>query len=380
MHLNLALVTLACVALPWRNRYPEPVLAVALLAFVATGTPAPAMLAMGSLAAVHGSRVRTSIAAGAASVVVVVAELDNPDPLRPLLVWGVLVCLPTAVGLYLLFAARPHRRGRRPADALAAAQHTLAESARRDERTRIAREMHDVVAHQVSLIALHAGALELTEQGTPAGKTAELIRQTARQALDELRTVVTVLRTEPGDDERSPQATIAGLEDTVEESRKAGTEVTLHDRTFPGFLDTLSARAGRTAYRIVREALTNASKHAPGSIIEIELDDVDGSLEVVVHSSPATRVSSAPRPARVPACSASASVSSCSGAASRPGPTGRVVSGCGRCSRRARVSCDGTGAGRSSGQDPGPAGRRRGARPSRAPDDPRDDPRSRGRR
>ena len=54
----------------------------------------------------------------------------------------------------------------------------------------------------------------------------------------------------------------------------------------------MSARAGRTAYRIVREALTNASKHAPGSIIEVELDDVDGSLEVVVHSSPATRVSS----------------------------------------------------------------------------------------
>jgi signal transduction histidine kinase len=290
--LNLALVALACVALPWRNRYPEPVLAVALLAFVATGTPAPAMLAMGSLAAVHGSRVRTSIAAGAASVVVVVPELDNPDPLRPLLVWGVLICLPTAVGLYLRSRQDLIEEAVARADALADAQHTLAESARRDERTRIAREMHDVVAHQVSLIALHAGALELTEQGTPAGKTAELIRQTARQALDELRTVVTVLRTDPGDDERSPQATVAGLEDTVEEWQKAGTDVTLHDRTSPGFLDTMSARAGRTAYRIVREALTNASKHAPGSIIEVELDDVDGSLEVVVHSSPATRVSS----------------------------------------------------------------------------------------
>ena len=70
--LNLALVALACVAVPWRDRYPEPVLAVALLAFVATGTPAPTMLAMGSLAAVHGSRVRTSIAAAVASVAVVV--------------------------------------------------------------------------------------------------------------------------------------------------------------------------------------------------------------------------------------------------------------------------------------------------------------------
>ncbi len=153
-----------------------------------------------------------------------------------------------------------------------ATQKLLAEQARQAERTRIAQEMHDVLGHRVSLMALHAGALEIRPDLPPAEvrETAGLIRSTARQALEELRGVIGVLR--DGDAEEAPRAPQPSLRDItrlVQESRQAGMNVALDmqveaPETAPGTL-------GRDTYRIVREALTNVSKHARGAAVAVSV-------------------------------------------------------------------------------------------------------------
>jgi len=167
------------------------------------------------------------------------------------------------------------------------AQLLLAEQARRAERDRIAAEMHDVLAHRVSLLALHAGALEIRpdQEAAQVQATAALIRVTARQALTELRDVIGVLRdrdTEP-DAPRAPQPTLADIALLVAEFQAAGLNVTLDMRVSqpelaPGGL-------GRDTYRIVREGLTNVTKHASGTAATVEVSGQAGEgLRVVVRN------------------------------------------------------------------------------------------------
>lgn len=283
---SLGVVALCCLTIGWRQRYPELVLAIAVLALVLASQPAPIMLAAGTVGEIYGSRPRTWVVLAAASVPTIVEIAQSARPLATALIWSGLVAFPATAGLYL-------NSRQLAVQAAAARAEQLATMARQEERTRIAREMHDVVAHQVSLIAVQAGALEVAVEGQDAASSARMIRESARQALEELRGVVGLLRT--GDDaaaERSPQASLDTLDDLVEGWRSAGADVRLKDRTPAGFLDACPPRVGRTAYQIVREALTNVSKHAPGSTTEVELADVDGALSVVVRNSAATRVSS----------------------------------------------------------------------------------------
>jgi signal transduction histidine kinase len=142
-------------------------------------------------------------------------------------------------------------------------QRLRIEQARLGERERIAREMHDVLAHRISLLAVHAGALEI-RRDAPAGERAAagVIRQCAYDAVEDLRQVIGMLR-EPVDDR--PQPTLDDVPALVEQSRAAGATVSLdlvHD-------DTMPAGVGRHAYRIVQEALTNARKHAPGAPVRV---------------------------------------------------------------------------------------------------------------
>jgi len=137
-----------------------------------------------------------------------------------------------------------------------------AEAATVAERTRIARELHDVVAHGVSVIVLHARAAKevMGTDRAAAQRSLELIENTGRQALTELRTVLGALRTDDSErDERQPQPGLADLDRLVTEVREAGLSVELVTEGEPR---PLPPGVAVSAYRIVQEALTNTVKHS----------------------------------------------------------------------------------------------------------------------
>jgi signal transduction histidine kinase len=155
------------------------------------------------------------------------------------------------------------------------------------ERTRIAREMHDVLAHRISLLSLHAGALEIRPDAAPAevAGAAGVIRASAHQALQDLREVIGVLREEPGGDgaPERPQPTLGELTALADESRAAGAKVRLDVRIEPS---RVPDGTGRTAYRIVQEGLTNARKHAPGTTVSVEVGGEAGTGLVIAIRNP----------------------------------------------------------------------------------------------
>lgn len=158
-------------------------------------------------------------------------------------------------------------------------------SARSGERTRIAREMHDVLAHRITLVAMHAGALSYRRDLTPQEQAtaARTIEENAQLALQELRDVLGVLR-DPASGEQAPerpQPLLTDLPGLVADARAAGMRVDLRESA-EGEVPTT---ASRTAYRVVQEALTNARKHAPGSAVTVEVRGAPGSgLEVAVRN------------------------------------------------------------------------------------------------
>ncbi|WP_394619521.1 sensor histidine kinase [Lentzea sp. JNUCC 0626] len=149
-----------------------------------------------------------------------------------------------------------------------ATEREQALTARTAERTRIAREMHDVLTHRISLVALHAGALTYRDDLTRehAAETASIIHGNARLALSELREVLGVLRA----DEPSPP-TLAELSALLADVHEAGGKVSLDTRGLDRALADVPESLSRTAFRIVQESLTNARKHAPGAAVEVRL-------------------------------------------------------------------------------------------------------------
>ena len=168
-----------------------------------------------------------------------------------------------------------------------------AEEAREAERRRIAREMHDVLAHRLSLLSVHAGALEFRPDA-PAEEIAEaagVIRESAKSALEELRGVIGVLREDGGISlTQPPQPTLADLAALVDESRAAGMRVTAQVEL--GDAQPPSA-VGRTAYRVAQEGLTNARKHAPGAAVTLSVRAPDGALQIEVRSLASVAVAAA---------------------------------------------------------------------------------------
>ncbi|MFJ8111923.1 sensor histidine kinase [Streptomyces sp. NPDC096132] len=143
--------------------------------------------------------------------------------------------------------------------------HLRAEQAQRLAREAIAREMHDVLAHRLTLLSVHAGALEFRPDAPREEivRAAGVIRESAHEALQDLREIIGVLRAGEPDDGGRPQPTLAALDALVAESREAGMKVTLDQRVTDA--GAVPASVGRTAYRIAQECLTNARKHAPGT-------------------------------------------------------------------------------------------------------------------
>lgn len=150
---------------------------------------------------------------------------------------------------------------------------TLLEHTARGERARIARELHDVVAHHISMVAVQAETTRLTTPGMPAAGAQRLssIGDTARAALTEMRRLLGVLREDTGSDtaDRQPQPGLRQLVDLLDEARDAsGTGTRLIVR---GRQSALDPGVELAAYRIVQEALTNARRHAPGAAVDVEL-------------------------------------------------------------------------------------------------------------
>jgi signal transduction histidine kinase len=168
-----------------------------------------------------------------------------------------------------------HARGRRVDVLERSRAKALAE-----ERRRIARELHDIVAHSVSVMVLQSGAAEQLLVDNPDGARDALgtIRRTGRDALHELRLLLSLLR-EDGNDDTAPQPTLANVEQLVASMRESGLDVAL-DAT--GVADGIPPGVGLAAYRVVQESLVNALKHAPGARVLVRLRLVSQALEILV--------------------------------------------------------------------------------------------------
>ena len=151
--------------------------------------------------------------------------------------------------------------------------HLQIEKARSMEREQIAREMHDVLAHRISLISMHSGALayrtDLNREQVQ--ETSALISATAREALSDLRQVLGVLR---GDESLQPQPTLSELSSLVTEARDAGMNIRFTTDVEDASL--VPETLGRTLYRVAQEALTNAAKHSPDATVSMGVSGQPG--------------------------------------------------------------------------------------------------------
>ena len=295
--LDAALGLASIVALWWRRRYPAAVGAgTTIVSIVSAAAGGAALIALFS-ATLRASRtgliVVWSLALANAFLYPLVFPSGDGYLLELLL--GLLVTI-VVVGWGLFARARRQLvlSLRERAERLEAEQRLHVEQAREAERRRIAREMHDVLAHRVSLLSLHAGALEFRPDAPPEeiAEAAGVVRASAHAVMQELREVIGVLREGEEGTER-PQPTLADIPGLVEESRAAGMKV---ECRLDGGLD-VPAATGRTAYRIVQEGLTNARKHAPAAAVAVTVAGRDaGGLLVEVVSRRAVGVAAAGPP------------------------------------------------------------------------------------
>ena len=271
----LVIAGLGCGALWWRRRHPVGV-AVALLPLAAV-TDAAGGAVLIAIYTIAASR-RWPTAAGLGGLHALAAvpySAIRPDPRMTLAAAQALSVALLAGAVLAGLAARSRRNELALARERAARAETearlRAERLRSAERQSIAREMHDVLAHQISLVSLHAGALEIRPDLTAAevARSARTIRSSAHRALEELRDILGVLRTGPPEAEPLQPPGLAGLDQLVAECRSAGTAVALDNRLPRA---SVPALACRTVYRVVQEGLTNARKHAPGSPVRVRLD------------------------------------------------------------------------------------------------------------
>jgi len=158
---------------------------------------------------------------------------------------------------------------------LSAAQAGLAERSRAEERSRIARDLHDVIAHSLTVSLLHVTSARLAVEHDPADAARALAdaERLGRLSLAEVRATMGLLRSEPAEGIAAPVPGADQVPRLVRQLREAGADVTL---VADGDTTGLPATTGSTVYRIVQEALANASKHAPGSPVLVEISIHNG--------------------------------------------------------------------------------------------------------
>ncbi|MEU0946887.1 histidine kinase [Streptomyces canus] len=288
----LTIALLAAFSLPLRRRFPLSVFLLTLPTAVVTDAVLATMIALYTLASLSRHRVVLAVCATAFALsdftpwpwtTVEIAELSDSYSLIHLSYTLATAAAPVFLGqlvqarrelslrLTEISEAREHER-------LLTAQSVLA-----TERAQLAREMHDVVSHQVSLIAVQAGALQVGSQDAHARETAATIRRLSVQTLEELRHMVGVLRASGSrPTELTPQPSLADLARLVEGS---GIEARL-ETDLPADLPVAVQRA---VYRTVQEALTNVRKHAPGAAATVIIGHQDRTLRATVTNARPTR-------------------------------------------------------------------------------------------
>ena len=269
--------TMACLALWWRRRWPLGVgLAVVAVQVVSPAAGVPGVVSLYTVAAYRRWQLAFLVAAAQVALLPL-ARAIHPGGVSPAVYYLGGTFGPAVVVAWGMFRRTRLQAQRERARRADAEEQLRIEQVRYGERTRIAREMHDVLAHRISLLSLHAGVLEFRPDAPPeeVARAAAVIRASAHQALEDLRVVIGVLRDGPdGPGPEPPQPTLAALPGLLEESRAAGmriqAEVGLPD------LAAVPDAIGRHALRIVQEALTNARKHATAAPVELRLDGAPG--------------------------------------------------------------------------------------------------------
>ena len=279
--LDFAASTAVALALWWRRRWPVQIGYALLLIGLFSLAAAVSSLIVLFTVAVH----RRFVVAGALAVLslpisaaFIAIRPEKDTGFWESLAWTTVV---TVIVMLCGMIVRARRQLvvslRDRAERAESEQQLRVAQARALERTRIAREMHDVLAHRISLLSLHAGALEIRPDAAAAevAVAAGVIRASAHQALQDLREVIGVLREDPAPDglPERPQPTLGALPALADESRAAGVKVRLDIGIEPS---EVPAGTGRTAYRIVQEGLTNARKHAPGTAVSVQVGGTAG--------------------------------------------------------------------------------------------------------
>lgn len=299
MLIDIVVGILIIVLYALRHRFPRvsPYAGIALAALSMLGSIAAAALVV-TVAARPRSR-RTAVHTGLVGVLFfAISLLELPihppaedTPLREVVIVGAVITA-ALILLGLLVGARRQLQQARRDQAEEAEAGRLAQ-ARAQERSRIAREMHDALGHRLSLMAVHAGALEYRRDLSPeqTGQTAGLIRENSRLALDELRDILGVLREEspaaaesPATAVSAPQPRAADIPTLLDDARAAGAVIDVEALEIDGIPDTV----GRNLFRIVQELLTNARRHAPEKRLTVRVTQHDSTARLVARNDIAT--------------------------------------------------------------------------------------------
>jgi signal transduction histidine kinase len=279
---------IGAVALLFRRRWPFAVLAVTAVATIAANPdealPLAVIVALYTIASTRPWRQTAAAVAVlvAGNVLNIVAD-GNDLNLGPVIGFGVQCVAVAAIGLYVGGRGATLDALRERAERLDRERELLADRAVAEERVRIAQELHDVVAHNVSLIVVQAQALGATVPDERVADATDGIADLGRQAMTEMHRTLKLLRT-PDDDaaQRAPQPGLANLEKLLEQSRAAGLDVRF---AIEGEPRELSQSLDLSAFRIVQEALTNVLKHAGHARASVTVGYRPEALELTVVDS-----------------------------------------------------------------------------------------------
>ncbi|MDF2992269.1 MAG: signal transduction histidine kinase, glucose-6-phosphate specific [Microbacterium sp.] len=276
-----AIALIAVVGLLLRRRLPWVSFALVLPGLVVDAMTIAAPIALYSVA-VRTRRIPLLVGAGALTFACFLLpdwQLPSIDFLAPSLLYALMyAATPIALGALVRTRRELSERVADLSAARAAERLREEQDVLRRERARISREMHDVVSHQVSLVAIQAGALQVSSSDPDAQRIAGVIRSLAVRTLDELRQMVGVLRADGArTDTAEPQPTLGDLPRLVGES---GLEADL-DVALPA---DLAPALQRAVYRTVQEGLTNARKHAPGARVSVTAVATTAAIDVIVQN------------------------------------------------------------------------------------------------